>query len=51
MATNKCYLISDKKRRLIVSPDVYDRLDRSKHDAIDVSPDEVALHEEGSEIN
>lgn len=50
ISTAKMYFISDTKKRLIVSPDVFLRFGISKDSAVDVSSQECALHLEGDEL-
>lgn len=50
-ADGKLYLISEGKRRQIVSPDVLQFLGLRLVDAVDVSQDEINLHEEGEPIS
>lgn len=46
-ADSRVYLISDNKRRWIVSPDVYEKYGLNPESIIEVSDDEANLHDDG----
>lgn len=46
----KLYLVSGNKRRHIVSPDAFERYGLDRNDVLDVSHDEVNLHDEGEQL-
>lgn len=51
VADGKIYLISEGKRRHIISPDVLERIGASRNDVVSVSLDEIKLHEIGESLN
>lgn len=51
MSNGKMYLISENLRRQIVSPDFFDVMLFPRDRVIQVSPEEIALHKEGENIN
>lgn len=50
-ADGKIYLISGTKRRLIASPDVFERYGWTNQDIVTVSLEEVDLHEKGENLS
>lgn len=50
IADGRLYLVSESKRRQIVSPDALERFGWSWDDAVMVSDDEANLHEKGAVI-
>jgi hypothetical protein len=50
VSDGKLYLVSNRLRRHITSPDALDMLGRKRSDAVWVSHDEVNLHKEGEEL-
>lgn len=49
-ADGKIYLVSANKRRLITSPDVYERYGLDRENIIEVSQDEIDLQREGEPL-
>lgn len=49
IVSGKIYLVSSSKTRLVVNPDILDIIGRDK--IIEVSPEEVKIHNEGEPIN
>lgn len=50
-ANGKMYLVSDKKLRHIVSPDILTSLNLKRNEAVWVSEAEIKLHEEGAPLS
>lgn len=51
MSNGKMYLISENLRRQIVSPDFFEIMLFPRDRVVEVSPEEIALHKEGENIN
>lgn len=51
IADGKLYLVSGNKVRHIVSPDIFDKYGLDKNNVLEVSDEEVSLHEFGEVLN
>lgn len=51
ISTHKIYLISDYKKRLVVSPDILKSLGFKSKDVLLVSSKEASIHQDGDNLN
>lgn len=49
IVSGKIYLVSSSKTRLVTNPDILDIIGRDK--IIEVSPEEIAIHNRGEDLN